>query len=246
MKATSHIGLIAGAVLLTLTVSPRAHAAAIMDQIGTSGAFFTGDNAETSENFSDFTTYDISMVDDFSISGATIITNASAAMLGFNGFTSFSGLTGFDVNIYSSAAAANTSLTGDVYHATIPESLATITAPFSGDALSGLVSLPVTVALTTAGTYYVSILADGSFSGDGEVGVYGTTGLSGSNPGNVNAFQENPGGAFGFGGEPSPLGVDAAYRLTGVSVHEPGTWAMMLGGFGALAGVRFLRRRRAA
>ena len=167
-------------------------------------------------------------------------------MEGFNGFTSFSLLTGFDVNVYSTAAKANTSLTGDVYHATIPEALATITSPYTGDALSGLVSLPVTIPLTASGTYYISVLADGAFGTDGEVGVYVSSGLSGSNPGGLNSFQENPAGGFGFGGVANPLDLDAAYRLTGVAVPEPSTWTALLAGLGALGGLGFHRRRRVA
>ncbi len=209
MKLTTSASL-AAVFLLTLTASPSARAVTtIMDQIGTTGSFFTGDNAATSENFSDFSTYDIATVDDFTVpAGGTTITNASAAMLGFGGFTSFSLLTGYDVNIYSTVAKANASVTGDLFHTTIPVASATVTTPFSGDAESGLVSLPVSITLP-AGTYYISILADGSFSGDGEVGVYEGTGLTGSKPGGVNAFQENPGGGFGFT-DPMALNADAA------------------------------------
>lgn len=241
MKTKSYVSLLAGVGLLALAVSPSAHAATIMDQIGATGSFFTGLNATTSENFSDDTPYDIATVDDFAVTGAAVLTNVSAAMEGFNGFTSYSLLTGYDVNVYSSAAKANSSLTGDVFHATIPTALATVTTPFSGDALSGLVSLPVTIPLT-AGTYYVSVIADGAFDTDGEVGVYGSTGLAGSKPGGANAFQENPAGGFGFT-DPMALGVDAAYRITGTTVPEPGTWVMMLAGLGALAGLRRYRRR---
>ena len=239
--------LFAGALLLAVTVAPLVQAVVtttIMDQIGSSGAFFTGDNASTSENFTDDPTFDIATVDDFTISGITTITNVSAALLGFDGFTSFSLLTGYDVNIYSSVAAANSSLTGDLDHLRIPSAFATVTTPFSGDAESGLVSLPVSIPLT-AGTYYVSVVADGTFSTDGEVGVYGSTGLTGSKPGGVNAFQENPAGGFGFT-DPMALGVDAAYRLTGTTtVPEPSTWALLLGGL-TLGGVQCYRRCRVA
>ena len=240
MKTKTYFSLLAGVGLLALAASPSAHAQlTIMDQIGTTGSFFTGDNATASENFSDFPTYSIATVDDFTVSTPAAITNVSAAMLGFGGFTSFSLLTGYDVNIYSSVAKANSSLTGDVFHMTIPSALATVTTPFSGDAESGLVSLPVVIPLTAAGTYYISVIADGSFATDGEVGVYASTGLTGSTPGGANAFQENPGGGFGLT-DPSALGTDAAYRITGVP--EPGTWAMMLAGLGALVGVQRYRR----
>ena len=226
-------------LLLTLTASPSSGAVVtIMDQIGTTGSFFTGDDGAASENFSDQATFDISTVDDFTVTGSTTITVAQAALLGFGPFTSFSLLTGYDVNVYSSLARANSSLTGDVYHATIPKASATVTTPFSGDAESGLVSLPVSIPLT-AGTYYLSILADGTYSTDGEVGVYVSTGLAGSKPGGANAIQDNPAGGFGLAGNTMAAGGDAAYRLTGVP--EPGTWTLLLGGLALLGGLRFYR-----
>jgi hypothetical protein len=244
VKSKSHICLLAGAVLLALAASPGAHATVLMDQIGTDPSFFTGLNAATSENFSDDPTFSISLVDDFTLSGAALLTNVEAATLGFGAFNSYSDLTGFDVNIYSSLAAANSSITGNIYHVTIPEATATVDTPFSGDATSALVILPVT-KLLLKGTYYISVLADGSFADDGEVGVYVSTGLSGSTPGGVNSVQDNPGGGFGLTGNTQAGGGDAAYRIGGVLVPEPGTWRMMLAGFAALSGVQILRRRRA-
>ena len=210
-----------------------------MDQIGSSASFFTGDNAYTSQVFSDYPTYSIAAIDDFTISSGVDVTSVSAAMLGFDGFTSYSNITGYGVEIYSSAAAATSSLTGDVAHASLGAAKATVTMPFSGDAESALVSLPVNFVLAP-GTYYVAVIAAMPFA-DGEVGVYGSTGLTGSNPGGVNGFQTNPGGGFGLTGNTQADDADMAYRITGQAVPEPSTWALVA--MAAVGGVYVLRRR---
>ena len=212
--------------LLTLTLAlgsaaacfSQARAVTVLDQIGSSGAAFTGLNAYSSQFFSDDPTFSLSAVDDFSASSILRLTNVTEATEGFNGFTSYSNVTGYEVNIYSSLTAANDSLDGDVAHVLIGPADATVATSFSGDADSALISLPVSILLPRAGVFYLSVIADLSFGDGGQLGVYGSTGLPGAIPGGTNAYAENPGGDLGLPGNESALGVDLAYRVTADAV----------------------------
>ena len=229
-------------VAAALGAANPAHAAVVtvMDQIGSSGSAFTGDNAFTSQSFggSD-ASYNIAAVDDFTISTGTELTSVSVATLGFGDFTSYSNITGYGVEIYSSAAAATSSLTGDVAHATLGAAKVTVTTGFSGDAESALITLPVAIPLPK-GTYDIAVIAALPIA-DGEIGVYGSTGLAGSTPGGENGFQTNPGGSFDLPGNEQADDVDMAYRITGSTVPEPSTWALVA--LAAAGGVYVLRRR---
>ncbi len=220
-------------IALTALFAPLAKAATVMDQIGPSGAFFTGRAASSSQRFdSANAAFNIAAVDNFSITGATQLTNVSAALLGFNGFTSYSNVTGYEVNIYSSAAAAASNINGNIFHMVFTPAQVSLTMPFSGDALSALVSIPISALLSAAGTYFVSVVPDLNFTPGGQIGVYATTGLPGSNPGDSNGFQVNPGGGFGFAGNISNNNADFAYRITGqapTTVPETGGTFIFLG-----------------
>jgi hypothetical protein len=207
-------------------------AANVMDQIGPSGAFFTGKTGYSSQRFGDAPTSSLAAVDNFSTAGAFNITNIQAALLGFNGFTSYNNVTGWEINIYSSQAAAVSNLNGDLFHVVLTAAQATLTQPFSGDALSALASFAVNFAVASAGTYYVSVIPDMNFTGNGQIGVYGTTGLPGSNPGDINGFTVNPGGGLGLPGNRQNQNVDFAYRITGnapTGVPDGGSTALLLG-----------------
>ena len=207
----------------------RAGAITVLDQIGSSGSAFTGASAYTSQSFDDDPTFSLSAVDDFSVGSFLALTNVTAATEGFNGFTSYGNVTGYEVNIYSSLAAANDSLDGDVAHLLVDSADATVTTSFSGDADSALVSLPVSILLPGTGTFYLSVLADLDFGAGGQLGVYGSTGLPGIVPGGSDAYAENPGGDLGLPGNESALGTDLAYRITADAVPEPSTGTLMLG-----------------
>jgi hypothetical protein len=166
-----------------------------------------------------------------------------AAVIGYNGFSSYADVTGWRVDIYSSLAAANANLVGDIADVTVSPTSAALTAPFSGDSTSALVSLPVSIALPAAGNYYVAVLAldsaIGTSGSPSQVGVYATTGLPGSNPGDVNAYQENPGGGYNFTGNQFALNADAAYEISAAgAAPEPAS----LGLVGAAGGAMLVRR----
>lgn len=232
---------IAIALSLAAASAPRLHAVTIMDQIGSSGAFFTGRNSNTSQVFDDFPTFSTAAVDDFSVASIFNLTSITAATLGFNGFSSYGTITGYEVDIYSSLAAARSGLNGDIANVMISPSSATLTTDFSGDADSALVTLPVNILLPRTGTFYLSVLADLDFETGGQLGVYSSTGLSGSNPGGANGYQENPGGGIGAPNNESALNADLAYRIAGTAVPEPSSCVVMTGAALLVLGIRRMR-----
>ncbi len=240
-KRTIFASVLTGIALATLGACP-AQADTVMDQIGTSGAYFSNQISFVSTRFdSPFSTFSSAVVDDFSIKSPFTLTNVTAATLGFAGFTSYSNITGYEVNIYSSLAASNQNINGDVYHLALSPAQVTLSA-FAGDtnALSALLSIPVNATLQS-GTYYVSVLADLNYS-NGEFGIYSTNGVVGSYPSGQNAFIENPSGGFQNAGNQYPLNSDAAYKLSGTAkVPDTGTTVALLGM--AVAALALLRRK---
>ncbi len=240
---------------LGLAAAPDARAqTTIMDQIGSSGAFFTGATIYLSQRFTDDPTRTVASVDNFNAPTAFTVTNVSAALLATNGSTSYNTVTGYEVNIYSSLAAANASVNGDVFHGVLTPTQVALTRPFSGDANSALASLPVSFLLPHAGAFYVSVLADLASGIGGVIGVYGRNGRPGATPGDQNGYLENPGGGFGLPGNQQAGNADFAYRISGVAVAsavpEPATYVLMVAGLGVFglvaAGRRTTSRRGTA
>ncbi len=231
----------AGLVLFAFASAPHADAAVVtvMDQIGSSGAFFNNAPNYRSEADSSVPTYNEAAVDDFSAPSVLTLTRVEAVIGAFDhvGFGA-----PYEVNVYSSLAAANANLNGDVAHVIVSAGAATVTTPFNSYSGSALVSLPVNIFLSHPGTFYLSVVSDSG--GSGFIAEYGSTGLVGSNPGGTNGYVENPGGGQGFTGNQLATSVDFAYRLTGTTVPEPSTWAFLLGGVGVI-GFGLFRRARA-
>ena len=206
---------------------------AILNQIsgGISG------NVSASQMFEDdFSEYDVAAGDDFLVSTVPRITNVQAVIGGYNGYVGSTGITGYEVEIYSSQAAAGNSLTGDVFSESLSPAQVTVDdTTFTAEGGS-LVTLPVDITLAP-GTYYLAVLPDNSFEDDGQTGIFNSLSTSGG----TNAFQANPGGGFGFGATQtiSPA-TDLAYAV--YAVPEPATCSLL--GL-AFAGVVFLRRRAA-
>jgi hypothetical protein len=236
-------------LFLTLGVAAMAsmsQAIIIFDQIPVNEAdqdeLYNTQDYETSNN-----AFDIVTIDDFNASNPNLlsITRVEALLGGFSGFIDpiqWSAVTGFRVEIYSSAAAALASLTGDVASALIPAGSATLTdlgwASYGGTAR--LVSMNVNMTLPGTGTYWVGVRgvldATASFR---QIGVANNLVVNGGD----NATMVNPGGGFGIPGNSGfpPVPGNAAYRLH--AVPEPGS--MIALGLGAAA-LLARRRRKAA
>ena len=219
-----------------------AHADVLFDQISTD---YTDANSYVwdSQQFdAPNSAYDVNLLDDFTLGASYDLASVDAAIAGYNGFGSMSGITGYRVEIYSSIAAAASSLTGDVASVTVASGGVTTTSPFSMTwGPNGLVHIPVDISLA-AGTYYLGVMTINSFSTNGQSGILIDPTKTGD------AVQVNPNGGFGYAGgiyatnPPS----QASYRINGdlaaAPAPEPATWGMMLLGFGAVGAVA--RRRK--
>ncbi|MDQ6654798.1 MAG: PEP-CTERM sorting domain-containing protein [Verrucomicrobiota bacterium] len=248
MKRSNRLFSLAVALASLAISATTASAVTPIDQI--TGTTFG--SASASQRFEDANSaFNIGAIDDFTVGGSTLrLQTVDAVFLGFGGFTSYSNVISWAVEIYSSRAAAGSNLTGNVVHVDIPAGSpnVTVTTGFvGGNAASALVSLNLnsfTVSNLLANTtYYLAVIPQLNFGGGGgQLGVYQTTG---GTPGGSNAFQANPAGGFGFGAT-QDLNANLAYRLTGTAVPEPSSaFSFVLGG-GALLAALFLRRRRGA
>jgi hypothetical protein len=217
----------------------------VMDQIGPNGSDlqnFLGD-VSLSQTFEPANAANSSAtVDDFTLTSPTTLTSVQVAMLAFNGgtFASFAAVTNWEVAIYSSQTAAATTLIGNIADVNIAPANVTILGGFTTDTGSALITIPLAIALA-AGTYQIAVIPRLDFTPFGEVGVYKS---SGGSPGGSNAAIANPGGGFGFTGNLSGLGVDAAYKITAASVPEPSSALLVSIGLGlCLFSLRQTRRQ---
>ena len=175
------------------------------------------------------------MVDNFSIvTPGTTLAEVDAAVFTNGALRDVSAV---HVEIYSSAAAAAGSLTGDVYDDDIKLSDLTYTVPY-GIKGSALAQIAVSVKLGV-GKYYLAVIPTLDFASTGaEIGVYAS-----SFGGDGNAFQVNPGGGLGIGSSP-PIGGDAAYRILAQPAVVPEPSSLALCGIAGLVGLACRRARR--
>ena len=183
-----------------------------MDQIGPDdGSNIDTSNMLANQHFeASFEVYDIAAVDDFESSG--IGAGAVEAVIGgWNGYAGWDGVTGAVVNFYSSIDAACASTYGDIY----TQEFVTAEIDVSTDWVQGMgttlihIDLPVTVPLPS-GTVYVSVMPINEF------GTNGQTGLALGFTGNLECWQANPNGGFGFGCTQAAPN-NGAYRVYGGS-----------------------------
>jgi hypothetical protein len=153
--------VVAAAIMFALQGSSRAGLTTILDQIGPNPSSLQSGTAFTSQIFgAPFTRDNLAVIDNFSItSPGTTLTQVDAAILGTDGFTSgdFNDVTALHVEIYSSVAAAASSLTGDVYDFSAPKADITLTTPYGSDQYSALAQINVSVTLGV-GTYYLAVI----------------------------------------------------------------------------------------
>ncbi|WP_353200748.1 PEPxxWA-CTERM sorting domain-containing protein [Sandarakinorhabdus sp.] len=229
-----HIRLLAGVTALA-TVAP-AQAAVILDQfmpIVSNQVNFLAVSGVSDECTANCFFPDGWLLDDFTLSGTTVLTSVSALIFRL-GAPNLGGIDSWQVGFFTSPSAALTSNVGDAGHASVAAgnylTLAGPGSPYRNTAVLGEVTLPINVVLGP-GSYWLGVRPRNS-NNSSQVYVItsgGLVGQSGTVVGIQAGFQYNlPGGAF--------------YRLSGTAVPEPASWAMLIAGFG-LVGATARRRR---
>jgi hypothetical protein len=226
-------------VMCAIGMVATSQAVVVMDQIGSNGADLnqTGYAAQRFE--ASFSQYDIAAIDDFTLGSASTLTQVEAGMIGYNGFTSFSSIQSYSVEIYSSIAAGAGNLTGNAGSQTVATGSVNVNTAYIGTALSALVTIPVNISLA-AGTYWIGVVARNDFATAGQTAILGSA-YANANPGGLNAWQVNPGGGFGFGTSQAIANTNLAYRVNATAVPEPASMIALASGAVAL-----LRRRKKA
>jgi hypothetical protein len=242
------------ATLASAFAAPAFADAALVDQTSATYDYAYLANIFTKTNACGCSPLDSSaLADAFTLTSRSRITSVQAALTAIqqnpvSNFTGFGGALGYQVNVYSSAAAAAADLSGDVYSETLlpgavsfgaSQSLTSNLAPYV--LATTLATLPANTVLS-AGTYWLSVIGIDNPDVNESIGVL-SSGASGGS-----AVGVNPGGDLGFPVTPFPTGTTAGYAVDGVAgVPEPASWALMTIGLGVLgAGLRGKGRRLAA
>ncbi len=178
----------------------------------------------------------INAIDDFNITQQYNVTGIDVGALLYNlsAGASWSSVTGYRIEFYSSVAAAvSGNLVGDLGSRTATS--------FSnpGGTSPAVINISFASLTLNPGTIYVGVMAKMPFTGGGQFGVQESTG---GTPGGGNGWQVNPAGGFGAGTsfQPTAGSKNMAYRLIGQPVPEPGTFIAI--GLG-VAGLVAARRR---
>ena len=201
----------------------------VFDHIGgTDGNL--GGTIYASQRFPDFPTFDIVAAESFTVAPPGFqLTCAEVVIDGFgdNWPGNFDAVTSWAVEIYSSAEAAATNLTGDVASFVGPP---TSMVPFGGSFLAqfDLTGGPGPGVEIGPGTYYIGLLPTMTFDVDL---CCGQTAVRQSLIGNDAAIQANPGGGFEFPGNLSNLNANLAFRLVGTELKGvPCPWDLDVSG----------------
>ena len=203
-----------------------------MDQIGAYDGSDTTGSLMASQIFeAGFDVYNVGLLDDFTLDQTTDMNSISAIIGGWNGYAGTEGIMGYSVNIYMSAEDAGNSLDGFVSLYLENGVNPGISYDSSWAGGGDHVTLDLSGVSLDAGTYWISVTAHNEFGSNGQTGVMG------SNIGNFDAWQANPGGGFGFGGL-QQTGNNAAYSMTGTAIPAPGALALL-----GIAGLATRRRR---
>jgi hypothetical protein len=221
-----------------------------MDQIGDGS---TISDAEGSTIWTGTPQYNTAVVDDFITTSAVQLSEVDVLGENYDGNIPGASTIGLEVNIYSSLAAAASNLTGNIGSIYVAKSGFTVDTSFVPPnhvtSTPVLISIPISLSLPSAGTYFVGVsvvVADSAIEDGPELfGVLMEPTATVDNPGGENAFFINPSKAYIPGTNGTlPLYEDAAYRIIDTAVvPEPATYAA----FAGIAALGFvaLRRRKA-
>jgi len=175
---------------------------ALIDYIGGDDGSGIGGNISASQYFNaDFAAYDIASAQPFTLDADASLSSVEAVVNGWNGYVGPDGITGYEVNVYSSSAALCANLTGDVYGQDVAGN---ISGTWTG--AGSLVQFDASTSLA-GGEYYLSVIPRNDFTSNGQTGIAdsGTAADVGT--------QSNPNGGFGFGCQDMAAAV--AYRMMG-------------------------------
>lgn len=229
---------------LSLPAADKLQAAVALDLIGNVDAYEFANLSIPlpSQVYPDFPANNCTVIEDFTAIGdPPRISTVQLLLFAQTGFVSFSKIDGYHINIYTSPTTAATGFQGDILSAFFPSSAASVTPvsdPASGDEY-GLVSLPVELQLPAAGTFWIGISPQASYStgGDFRLAAANSTGTTNS-AGTANAIFTNPGGGFGIPG--NSIQQDHAVAIAISVVPEPAAPALLL----LAAGACCLSRKR--
>jgi hypothetical protein len=164
----------------------------LMDQIGPND----GSNIDTSNMLANqlfeasFSIYSVAAIDDFDNPGGIPAAGVDAVIGGWNGYVGIDGIIGLSANFYSDENAAGANLVGDVSNMDVAGTPA-------GDpnwTLAGMDLVGVAGTMSNqVGTNYAGLIPNNEF------GTNGQTGMGIGFTGDLNGWQCNPGGGFGFG-----------------------------------------------
>lgn len=177
-------------------------------------------------------TLDLNAIDDFTTNQAYQISSIDA-LVHITGAPSFSAITGWRVEFYSSVAAGASSLVGDQYSFTVAPGSVSVPG-----GTSGVVTIPLNFTLT-AGFHYVGVIP--IVNAPAAPYIQGVT--PGGTPGGHNYWNINPGGGWGRGTSFQLSNANLGYRLNGTAVPEPGTCIAIAAGFIGLLRTRWRRCR---
>lgn len=239
------LGLLLNGVLLALCLHGGSvtHAAVVMDQIGVASSYVHDAEAFPPYAVSQFNEagledFNALALDDFTLGSAGWqITGVEGLFQAAKGFSAFSTVAGYQVNIFSSVTLAASGLQGDVASLLVSAGSGASVSQINGGDL-GLVSLELNLNLPNAGTYWIAIAPVVTNSEESGTFYLQSGGAQGAiSPGNQNGHFANPGEGHGEGALTSAV-LDYAYRVT--AVPEPAGSALAA----IAAGMALLRRGR--
>lgn len=217
-------------------------AAVVLNQIGDVNTYLfdTAPGPTPSQIFTDFPSYDCTVLEDFTLTGTELqITQVSVLFRAQGGFISFQQIQSYYLNFFSDPGLAATTLTGNVASFEItPGAGATVTQVIDGTGTYeyGLVTLNVDIAMPSAGNYWVGVSPKTAVSA-GQFLLMNNGATGAVTPGNANGKLANPEQGFG-GSSLASTNLDYAFYINGIP--EPATVTLwIIGGCGWLC-----RRRR--